>query len=55
LLGTALLDAFGTTIINLNKKTDNKVLFVITTDGLENASRIYKKDQIKEMIIGHNK
>ena len=36
---TALLDAIGKTINNLDKKVkDNKVLFVITTDGLENAS-----------------
>ena len=50
---TALLDAIGKTITSIDEKTDGKVLFVITTDGLENASRIYKKEQIKEMILGH--
>ena len=45
---TALLDAIGKTINSLDKKVkDNKVLFVITTDGLENASREYNKDKIK--------
>ena len=32
------------------KVKDNKVLFVITTDGLENASHKYTKEQIKEDI-----
>ena len=30
-----------------------KVIFIITTDGYENASREFNKDQIKEMISGH--
>ncbi len=52
---TALLDAIGTTITNLDKVVkDNKVLFVITTDGLENASKDYNKEQIKELIEGHS-
>lgn len=52
---TALYDAIGTTIENLDKKKlDNKVLFIITTDGLENASRKYHKEQIKELIEGHS-
>ena len=51
---TALYDAIGKTIEDLDKKQlDNKILFVITTDGLENASRNYHKDQIKELIEGH--
>lgn len=51
---TALLDAIGTTIVNLEEtKKDGKVLFIITTDGLENASTKYNKEQIKEMINGH--
>ena len=50
---TALLDAIGTTITNLTEKNKKeKVLFIITTDGLENASRNYTKDQIKELIEG---
>lgn len=52
---TALLDAIGKTINNLDKKVkDNKVLFVITTDGLENASKEYNKDKIKTLIQQHS-
>ena len=48
---TALLDAIGITINNIKKKAkDHKVIFVITTDGMENASREYTKDKIKKMI-----
>lgn len=50
---TALLDAIGKTIHHIEKQTKNKVLFVITTDGLENASREYSKDQVKELIESH--
>ena len=53
---TALLDAIGKTIINLERKITNKtnkVLFVITTDGLENASHEFNKDKIKKMINEH--
>jgi len=28
----------------------SKVLFVITTDGMENSSRIYNHEKIKSMI-----
>lgn len=51
---TALLDAIGKTITKLEKETKNKVLFVITTDGLENTSTEYNKDQIKELISSHD-
>ena len=55
---TALLDAVGRTInetgIRLNglKEADRPglVIFVITTDGLENSSSEFTRDQIKEMI-----
>lgn len=55
---TALLDAIGFTIqkmINVQKRTNEneragKVLFVITTDGMENASRKYSIEQIKKMV-----
>lgn len=50
---TSLLDAIGKTIINLEKKNPKKVLFVITTDGLENASHEFGKDKIKKMIQEH--
>ena len=51
---TALLDAVGKTIKFMDSKDAKKVLFVITTDGLENASVEYNKDQIKELIEGHS-
>lgn len=51
---TALLDAIGKTITALDKEIDNKVLFVITTDGMENASIEFSKSQIKSMIQNHN-
>ncbi|MEH7417476.1 VWA domain-containing protein [Neobacillus drentensis] len=55
---TALLDAIGFTIqklINVQKRTSEderaeKVLFVITTDGLENASQEYTAAKIKKMV-----
>ncbi|WP_338452905.1 VWA domain-containing protein [Niallia oryzisoli] len=53
---TALLDAIGFTIqkmITLQKRTcerAEKVLFVITTDGMENASKEYTTEKIKKMI-----
>ncbi len=52
---TALLDAIGKTIKFMEKQKPEKVLFIITTDGLENASCKFKKDQIREMIKGHEK
>lgn len=50
---TALMDAIGKTIKNIEHQTDNKVLFVITTDGLENASKEYNKNSIKRLIKKH--
>lgn len=55
---TALLDAIGRTIfktINANKNTKkeyqaDKIMFVIITDGMENASREYSYEKIKSMI-----
>jgi len=55
---TALLDAIGKTINkigNVQKHTAEderaeKVLFVITTDGLENASREFSYEKIRQMI-----
>ena len=55
---TALLDAIGGAIHhvgNIHKyarpeDVPQKTLFVITTDGMENASRRYGSDQIKKMI-----
>ena len=55
---TALIDAIGKTInkiVNATRHTANehqadKVIFVITTDGMENASREYTHQKVKEMI-----
>lgn len=51
---TALLDAIGRTILSISKEINNKVLFVITTDGYENSSKEFTKDQIKNLINNHN-
>ena len=55
---TALLDAIGATINKIGGVQKNtapeyraaKVLFVITTDGMENASREFDYDKIKAMV-----
>jgi hypothetical protein len=55
---TALLDAVGKTINDVGKrlgetpeaKRPGKVIFVITTDGLENASVEFSYDDVKRMI-----
>ena len=52
---TALLDAIGKTVMQVKANQDkkeikDKVLFVIITDGMENASREYRADQIKKSI-----
>jgi len=52
---TALLDAVGTTIKSTSarlkrKKKKRDVIFMVLTDGYENASQEFTKDQIKTMI-----
>ncbi len=55
---TALLDAVGSAIdhtVSVHKHTKpgfvpEKTLFVITTDGMENASMEYSYDQVRRMI-----
>ena len=55
---TALLDAVGNTIYSIGKRLNDtpederpeKVIFVITTDGFENASQEFTKSKVKEMI-----
>ena len=55
---TALIDAMGRTIhkiINVQRNTDEayraeKVMFVIITDGYENASREYTADKVRSLI-----
>ena len=58
---TALIDAIGTTVkhiedIHRYARPDDvpaRTMFVITTDGLENASHIYSSDDVKRMIERH--
>ena len=50
---TALYDAIGKTITELDRKHPEKDLFVITTDGMENASQEYNKNNIKKLIESH--
>jgi len=55
---TALLDAIGSAIHHIGnvhkyaRKEDvpEKTVFIITTDGMENASRTYSADRVREMI-----
>jgi hypothetical protein len=55
---TALLDAMGKTILDVGHRLSQiskderpgKVIFVITTDGLENASREFTYEKVKELI-----
>lgn len=55
---TALLDAIGGAIHHIgnvhkyarNEDVPEHTLFVITTDGMENASRHYSSDRVKQMI-----
>lgn len=55
---TALLDAIGRSIVYIGERLEetkeekrpSKVMFVITTDGMENASCEYTYKRIKEMI-----
>ncbi|SMP70852.1 vWA domain-containing protein [Anoxynatronum buryatiense] len=55
---TALLDAVGTTINKVVEQTrqtpkeqqPQNTLFVITTDGMENASREFEYEQVRRMI-----
>ena len=56
--GTALIDAIGGAIHHIGnvhkyareEDRPEKALFVITTDGMENASRRYTYDKVKSMI-----
>ena len=51
---TALYDALGNTIQSIKKQDTDKVLFIIITDGYENASKEYKKEDIKRLIKKNN-
>ena len=55
---TALLDAIGRTIAKIDAALSHtaeeyraeKVLFVITTDGMENASREFSYDRVRDLV-----
>lgn len=55
---TALLDAVGRTIGTVGERLERtpedqrpeRILFVIITDGMENASKEFKRNQVKAMI-----
>ncbi|NLM09700.1 MAG: VWA domain-containing protein [Clostridiaceae bacterium] len=55
---TALLDAIGKTILDVNNRLSiteesrrpGKVIFVITTDGMENASKEFTYEKVRELI-----
>jgi len=55
---TALLDAIGKTILDIGYRLSvmgeearpGKVIFVITTDGMENASKEFTYEKVKELI-----
>lgn len=60
---TALMDAIATTVDKVAtaqkemsiEKRSNRVLFVITTDGMENASEKYGAETVKTMIANQKK
>lgn len=55
---TALMDAMGGAIHHIGnvhkyarlEDIPEKTIFVITTDGMENASRIYSADKVRQMV-----
>lgn len=59
--GTALLDAIGKTIVSIGEKLAKmdeserpmKVMMLVQTDGQENASKEFKKADIKKLIDEH--
>ena len=60
---TALLDALGSTVTHIDtihryarpEDLPDRTVFFITTDGMENASRTYTAEQVKELISAHEK
>ncbi len=51
---TALYDALGNTISYMSQLDTDKVLFIIITDGYENASKEFDKKTIRRMIQNHS-
>ena len=58
---TALLDAIGKTIVSVGEKLaalkeedrPEKILVLVNTDGMENASNEFTKDSVKKLIDEH--
>ena len=51
---TALFDAIGKSISYMDELNKKKVIFIITTDGYENSSTKYTKEEIKKQISIHD-
>ena len=51
---TALYDALGNTINSFDRKETDKVLFIIITDGYENASKEFDNRKIRKLIKKHS-
>ena len=51
---TALYDALGEGIHYIDHQNTDKVLFIIITDGYENASKEFNKNKIRKMIEDHS-
>lgn len=51
---TALYDAIGSSINYIDRCDTDKVLFIIITDGYENASKEFDKEKIRRMIKNHS-
>ena len=51
---TALYDAIGSSINYIDRCDTDKVLFIIITDGYENASKEFDKEKIRKMIKNHS-
>ena len=51
---TALYDALGNTINSFDRKETDKVLFIIITDGYENASVEFDNNKIRKLIKKHS-
>lgn len=47
---TPLLDAVGTAVTETEKKKADRYLFIVQTDGLENASHEYTREQIAKIM-----
>lgn len=51
---TSLYDAIGSSINYIDRCDTDKVLFIIITDGYENASKEFDKEKIRRMIKDHS-